>query len=233
MITELVTIKGQIDDLGGTFDDYMNVCFAALLSGPDKTFNNLICAKQSEYYMGSLTEPSDLLSYAEANYNNLVSTGKWAKQNDNSKALIAALTTELKVLKTAILSTVTTNMKDSNIANNHLNRSQIAEWRYTKQQGAEAVERDGKTYYWCPNHKGKNGDLTGLYVTHKPEDHSSWLEQKKQSGARRRQNRTKSDNTTTTSVTDGGKLKLDENLKTALVTGQFLNSLFDDESSVN
>jgi hypothetical protein len=86
MITELVMMKGHINDIGGTFDDYMNVCFTALLSGPaDETLHHLICAKQSEYYMGILTEPSHLLAYyAEANYNNLVSTGKWAKQNDNT-----------------------------------------------------------------------------------------------------------------------------------------------------
>jgi hypothetical protein len=235
MITELVTIKGQIDDLGGTFDDYMNVCFTALLSGPDKSFNNLISAKQSEYYMGSLTEPSELLAYAEANYNNLVSTGKWAKQDNNSKAIIAALASELKMLKTVLLTAATNRSKDNN--NNGAGGFQIADWRYTKQPGADSVEKDGKVYHWCPKHKGKNGEVTGLYVTHKPEDHDSWLEQKKQNNSRRRQNRSKPD----ASIADkkqgaqagGERLKLDENLKAALVSGQLLSSIFEDDESVN
>ena len=76
MITELVSIKCQIDDLRGTFNDYLNACFSALLCGPDKSLNNLIRAKQSDYYMGNLTDASKLLSIAEANYNNLVTSGR-------------------------------------------------------------------------------------------------------------------------------------------------------------
>jgi hypothetical protein len=168
MITDLISIKGQVDDLRGTFDDYFSACFSALLSGPDKTFNNFIQAKHSEYYMGTLTDLSILLSFAEANYNNLVTPGQWAKVNGEQgkdNAVIAALKTELRILKTAILNAANTNPAPRN------NISQIADWRYTKQAGVDTVERDGKIFHWCPNHKGKSGEMTGLYVTHKAEDH--------------------------------------------------------------
>lgn len=229
MITELVSIKGQVDDLGGTFDDYLSVCFSALLSGPDKTFNNLIRAKQSEYYMGTLTDPSTLLSFAEANYNNLVTSGQWVKDNTEQgkdNAIIAALKTELRILKTAIFNAATTNPAPRN------NISQIADWRYTKQAGVNTVERDGKVFHWCPNHKGKNGEMTGLYVTHKAEDHNMWLENKKIFNAKRKQNSTK-DSATGQDTSDFGRLKLDDNLKSALVTGGFLDSLVTDDNSVN
>jgi hypothetical protein len=166
MITELVSIKGQIDDLGGTFDDYLSVCFTALLSAPDKTFNNLIQFKQSEYYMGTLTDSSTLFSFAEANYNDLVTSGQWVKENvDQTKdnAVLAALKMELRILKTAILSATTSNHNPKNIS------SQIADWRYIKQEGVEPIKHeDGKSWYWCPKHKCKNGQKDRLYVTHKP-----------------------------------------------------------------
>ena len=34
----------------------------------------------------------------------------------------------------------------------------------------EEIEKDGKTWYWCPRHVVP-GKYDGLYVTHKPEDH--------------------------------------------------------------
>jgi hypothetical protein len=229
MITELVSIKGQVDDLGGTFDDYLSACFSALLSGPDKTFNNLIRAKQSEYYMGTLTDPSTSLSFAEANYNNLVASGQWDKENGEQgkdNAVIAALKTELRILKTAILNAANTNPAPRN------NISQIADWRYTKQAGVDTVERDGKIFHWCPNHKGKSGEMTGLYVTHKAEDHDKWLENKKNFNAKRKQNSAK-DSATGQNTSNLGRLQLDDNLKSALVTGGLLDSLITDDNSVN
>ena len=41
----------------------------------------------------------------------------------------------------------------------------------------DVVQRDGKTYYWCPDHKHPQGYYNGLYVTsHKPCDHKKWIE---------------------------------------------------------
>jgi hypothetical protein len=229
MITELVSIKGQVDDLGGTFDDYLSVCFTALLSGTNKIFNNLISAKQSEYYMGTLTDPSSLLSFAEANYNNLVTSGQWMKDQAEKRednAVIAALKTELRVLKTAILTAANI------LSAMRSNTSQIADWRFTKQADKETVERNGKVFHWYPNHKGKNGKMTGLYVTHKAEDHDKWLENIKNFNAKRKQNNTKN-SATGQNTSNIGRLQLDDNLKSALVTGGLLDFLLTDDNSVN
>ena len=37
-------------------------------------------------------------------------------------------------------------------------------------KGQDSVTRDGKTWYWCANHK--------FLVTHHPSKHSEWLERK-------------------------------------------------------
>jgi hypothetical protein len=82
-----------------------------------------------------------LLSFAEANYNNLVTPGQWAKVNGEQgkdNAVIAALKTEIRILKTAILNAANANPAPKN------NISQIADWRYTKQAGVDTVECDGK-----------------------------------------------------------------------------------------
>ena len=92
--------------------------------------------------------------------------------------VIAALTTELRILKRVILKAAMANNTSRN------NTSQIADWRFTKQTGAETVECDGKVFHWCPNHKGRNGKMTGLYVTQKAEDHDKWLENKKNTNAK-------------------------------------------------
>ena len=31
-----------------------------------------------------------------------------------------------------------------------------------------------KTWWWCPKHKDKEGNMVGMYVRHKPEDHDKW-----------------------------------------------------------
>jgi len=229
MITELTAIRTQIDDLGGSFDDYMNVCFSALLSGHNASFNNLIAAKQSEYYMGAYTDPAALLSFAEATYNNFVTSGTWNKPSPET--IIAALATELRALKAAGKANVNTSN-----SNNNNTSSFIADWRYTKTE--PMVNRDGKTFHWCPKHKGKNGEMTGLYVTHKPEDHDEWVANKKKPFSQRRAKATGSSVSTSDSTVitsnrqsdkDTSKLQLDPSLQSALVTGAFLDSLVDDE----
>jgi hypothetical protein len=224
MITALTSIKSQIDDLGGTFDDYMMVCFSALLSGSNMAFNNLISSKQSEYYMGTLSDPAVLLSFAEANYNNFVISGTWNQVTVPDPSIIAAMRTELTVLKTALLNATT---QKTNSEHNGKQTSEIAAWRYVKSQ--ESVKRDGKIFHWCPKHKGKDGEMTGLYVTHKAEDHDDWLANKKKNNQRNKKKN--ADNQT--QVSEFGKLQLDPALQAALVTGFCDQGADDEESQVN
>ena len=47
----------------------------------------------------------------------------------------------------------------------------IVEWRMTKTE--EMLEKDGKTWYWCPKYVVPV-KYDGLYVTHKQEEHNNW-----------------------------------------------------------
>jgi hypothetical protein len=37
------------------------------------------------------------------------------------------------------------------------------------------IVKDGKTYYWCNQHKYPLSNIQGMYVFHKPADHEAWL----------------------------------------------------------
>ena len=48
-------------------------------------------------------------------------------------------------------------------------RTKYPEWQTTKK--GDKMERNGRPWWWCPNHnEGK-----GLYVRHKPANHSAWV----------------------------------------------------------
>jgi hypothetical protein len=66
--------------------------------------------------------------------------------------------------------------------------------------------------------------MTGLYVTHKADDHDKWLKHKKNFNAKRKQNSTK-DCATGQNTSNLGRLQLDDNLKSALVTGGLIPSM--------
>ena len=75
------------------------------------------------------------------------------------------------------------------------------------------MDRDGKTWWWCPHHKTE-GLFDGLYVTHKPEDHDEWKKDKR--------NWMRKKNSSSSSASDGnsdsGKLQLTDSMKQALMT---------------
>jgi hypothetical protein len=47
------------------------------------------------------------------------------------------------------------------------------------------IVKDGKTYYWCNQHKYPSSNVQGMYVFHKPTDHEAWLACKTSLNARR------------------------------------------------
>ena len=81
------------------------------------------------------------------------------------------------------------------------------EWRTKK--GKDKVEKDGKTWWWCPHHK-REGYFDGLYMPHKPCDHDKWAENKKKWKDKRNDKK----------GNDSGKSKLNlsDALKSALMT---------------
>ena len=91
------------------------------------------------------------------------------------------------------------------------NNNTIDPWR--KEKGVEIVERDGKTWYWCKDHKGS--DYDGLYVTHKQEDHDATVAKYKQRDAA---HAFKKKQPKDEQPAEDRKLKLTDKMKSALYT---------------
>jgi hypothetical protein len=126
-----------------------------------------------------------LINNASAYYVNLKNTGAWKTKLSHNTQIIA-LTTQLSELKTEI--TKLSASKDPPKQNENLppsgNKYVFELWRLEKvDKKAEhnMIKQDGKTWYWCDQHKYNNkGVVTnGMYVTHKPENHGLWLEQRR------------------------------------------------------
>jgi hypothetical protein len=92
------------------------------------------------------------------------------------------------------------------------------------------IERDGKTWYWCNDHRYNNkGVVTnGMYVTHKPQDHEQWRINKEKGN--RKKGKINSAESAPATVNDkpkpvtvlndsaASKLSLSKSLQAALVT---------------
>ena len=82
------------------------------------------------------------------------------------------------------------------------------------------MEKEGKTWFWCPHHK-MEGKYDGLYVTHKPEEHDEWLQRKNARLSRKKctKNDAKSDESSNKKEDeDSNKLVISDSLKAALMT---------------
>jgi hypothetical protein len=128
-----------------------------------------------------------LMDDAAAYYVNLKNTGSWKTEMSRNSQLIA-LTTQLTELKTEMgkLSSAkaATRVDESKPAGGNNPKYVFELWRLEKVDNKvehNMVERDGKTWYWCDQHKYNNkGVITnGMYVTHKPDDHEAWLVRRK------------------------------------------------------
>ena len=87
----------------------------------------------------------------------------------------------------------------------------------------DTIERDGKTWHWCPDHFLK-GVFDGLYMTHKPgAGHQEWLNRKNKRKAQKKDGKSGGTNSTGSSTGNSGnknssKLALSDKLKTVLAT---------------
>ena len=60
----------------------------------------------------------------------------------------------------------------------------MPEWKMTKK--GETIEHEGYILHWCKHHAHTEGLWDGLYVSHKPENHESWKEEKNQRYGKRK-----------------------------------------------
>ena len=172
--------------------------------------------ERSKWELGGNKTADDILSEALTLYNNAVSTNRW-NISDPKDAKIMALTTKVEELLAG------RNTGSAAFVSNGQSQSQpsrfisIDAWRMVK-KGA-SMEREGKTWYWCPRHVVQ-GKYDGLYVTHKPEDHDEWQKKKDIQNAKKKASKVNSkDNDVQPKQQDSIKnLTLNDNLKAALLT---------------
>ena len=131
----------------------------------------------------------------------------WKKTEDPSAKVISALTTKVNFLEEK-LNLASNNSAHATTAGNP--KLKIPVWR-TEKKG-DSVQRDGKTWWWCPHHK-KEGLFDGLYMTHKPSEHDEWSRKQKEFYAKKK-NKSNSANGSNASAS----LTLTDSMKQALMT---------------
>ena len=128
-----------------------------------------------------------LATVAHAKYSNMVASDKYSKL-DPKDANILALTTKVTALKRSVsanLANVTSGGGSGGGYNGKQgNKIAVVEKWCTVNKGA-TIQHKGKTVWWCPSHKHKNGLFDGLYVCHKQGDHDAWFEKFKSCRSKR------------------------------------------------
>ena len=212
MTDKMTANYDEIVKRGFTHDDMIIDLFKALLTSKNEVFHRFIQRKKDDWETGTDITPDELISEAVTKYNNMVENKTWKmKEADDSK--LVALTTQVKELKEKLNSQ--SSGKDNNPGSGSGSKRQpIAEWRLKKTQG-DKLTKDGTTWYWCP-HQHNNGK--GMYVTHKPENHTSWYENRKNRGKRDKNGKKSDDKDKDTKPSGEKKLILCDKMKAAMVT---------------
>ncbi len=189
-------------------DTYRRHLMTALLSGSNAVFNTKMQQVKGDidacYGFNSDITPSSLITMAKQLYVNIDRRSEWNKV-DPRDAQIMALTTKLQEKTSTQPLTPVGSNTDSN--NAKMTDDEFFNWRKTF-KGA-SVERQGKTWDWCPHHK-KEGHYDGLYYSnHTAETHEAWKAKGKRGGGR----------TPPPTPTNGkASLKISDTLKNALCT---------------
>ena len=198
----------------GTHEDYTLNIFNALETANNAEFLAFLSTERNKWETSTVAATDRETSTALCTtilqkYNNMKQATRWTKTEDPASKIISALTTKIDNLELA-LSAHTSSQTTAPSTSDTKPKLRIPEWRTIKK--GDKVDRDGKTWWWCPKHKAE-GLFDGLYVTHKPEDHDEWSRRNKEARAKK-----KTAASTNTSTSDSGKLQLTESMKQALMT---------------
>ena len=206
--------KGQTHDT----DDYVRDIYKALKTVPNPAFKNWVVEDMQQWELGHDRTPDGIISEAVVLYNNSVEDNKWATKDPKEAKLVSLVTRFESILTALATNNAPSGNNQSGGRDNSTSKTiHIADWR--KKKGAATVTRDGKEWWWCPDHK-KEGDFDGLYVTHKPGDgHEEWEERKKAYREQRRDKKEKSgENGETKNKNSGGKLSLSDAMKKVMTS---------------
>ena len=224
VVNKFEEIVSRIHSHGKTWDDEIPSMFKVLFTSGDSQFDTAIKAKENEHLSGSLTELSELTSYATALYTNRLAKRNWMVP-DAKQVKIAALLTKVNSLEAAISSgSKVAFTADSSSGAPRSYNSNIEAWRF--EHKGDKLNKDGKDWYWCDHtsHKRTDNSFTnGMYVIthgkgHPEHDHKSWTEWKKANPFGKRKKMESSKPSESSEPSSSGGISLNEKLKNALLT---------------
>ena len=223
MLTAIQLTYTTIEELGFKHDDIVMDTFEALLSTKNQVFKDFIQRKKDAWETGEDITLGELSEDALNKYNNMVEQKSW-QQKESGESKLIALMTEM----------VNKNGKKPNSERSQNGQSgrtcstSVESWRMNKK--SDSIERDGKTWFWCPDHFLK-GVFDGLYMLHKPgAGHQEWLERKNKRKAQKKAGKSGGSDSTSGSTnnssrnsgnsgnSNSSKLALSDKLKTVLAT---------------
>ena len=204
MSAQMVKIREQ----QGSHDDYTLNLFNALSTTNNDEFKAFLNTEKNEWETSTSNQPDNviadlLIEKVKLKYNNMMQSNSWKKSEDPSAKVISALVTQVKNLEDKLNMSGTNSAHATSSTNPQL---RIPVWR--TQKIGDKIDKDGKTWWWCPHHK-KEGLFDGLYMTHKPSEHDNWAKNKKENWAKKKKADSSSDSKT---------LTLSDGLKQALMT---------------
>ncbi len=168
MISRMQTLKAAIENDSGTeYDDFILYLFKACKQSKFPEFNEYVKDQQSEWEIQDEDgSANDIIVKLMKKWNNNSINEESQEQSSKPKGNAKSSTAKVLVLLTAALTNAQVGMGGKSEQRIRSGKSSIAEWRKTKSYD-ESIFKDGKMYYWCPQHQ----DGKGLYVTHHPKDH--------------------------------------------------------------
>ena len=215
LLTAIQTMYTEIEVLGFKHDDILMDMFTALLSTKNQVFKDFIQRKKDSWETGEDFTMHELAEDVLNKYNNMIEQRQWQQKELADTKLVALLTDHLKTSKSG----------DSLGGKSSKTSTSVEGWRMKKK--GDSLERDGKTWHWCPHHK-LPGVFDGLYMPHKPgKEHDEWVSKKKQRQERRKQGKASENSSGGSTGGSGGsstgsgnstKLAFSDRLKTVLIT---------------
>ena len=148
------------DDLasyGEESTDLLLYLFRAYQASSDSEFNRYIKDKHNEYNEGKDMTVDELMLNADTKYKTLVQAEAWCEPSPE-QAQIIALQSTIDKLRTAA---TTTSQKKPKAKKEKKEKKDYA-WKYENPDNKETKQKEGRTYYWCKNHKD------GMWVLHHP-----------------------------------------------------------------
>jgi hypothetical protein len=218
--------KTLLDDLraqGEVFNEDLYWAFKCLetIEQPE-TFKRYIEDKKSEWEEGGLITASELCKAAQTKFKHLLEAGKWKFANTTSGASNAALSAQKDDGKFIALAAAIKEIAKSVGRQPENPNNQKNKWKFEAPAAGTPIEKEvnGKLFWWCNGSDGKNHKP--MFCRHKPTEckqqpskqkleNSNGSEQKSNHGGVNNNN-----GGTTIASKSGPKLKLNNNLSTAL-----------------